>query len=348
MDTERFGILIMPAANRVYAESSASLMAAELEVFNASVLGGGIADIAGETIGGVPYLTFTAPELPERAVRFLSNLSSLFALFRLGEDEGGALYPVQLTKLDRLDDDLLTIQKYSGKTNEHFAEMLLNATIMSTAFPEAMIERPLRVFDPMCGRGTTLNQALMYGYDAFGVDIDRKDFEAYSGFLRTWLQRKRMKHTIEAGPVRRDRKLLGHRFEATLGLTREDHKAGATRQITVVNADTLASEDFFPAGRFDVVVTDAPYGVQHGSRNAGGLSRSPLSLLEDAVPVWVRLLRPGGALGISWNTFVADRDAAVAVLAEQGLDVFDDGPYRQFRHRVDQSIMRDIIVARKP
>jgi len=45
---------------------------------------------------------------------------------------------------------------------------------------------------------------------------------------------------------------------------------------------------------------------------------------------------------------IADRDAAVAVLAEQGLDVFDDGPYRQFRHRVDQSIMRDIIVARKP
>lgn len=346
MDRERFGILIMPAANRVYAESSASLMAAELEVFNQSVLGGSLGDVGGESIGGVPYLTFTAAELPERAVRFLSNLSSLFALFRLAED--GALYPVALSKLDRLDDDLLTIQKYSGKTNEHFTKMLLNATIMSTAFPEAMLERPLRVFDPMCGRGTTLNQALMYGYDAFGVDIDHKDFEAYSGFLRTWLQRKRLKHTIEAGPVRRDRKLLGHRFEATLGLSREDYKAGATRQLTVVNADTLASEAFFPAGRFDVVVTDAPYGVQHGSRNAGGLSRSPLSLLEDAVPVWVRLLRPGGALGISWNTFVADREAAVAVLSSQGLDVFDDGPYRGFRHRVDQSIMRDIIVARKP
>src|SRR6185312_15641019 len=106
----------------------------------------------------------------------------------------------------------------------------------------------LRVFDPMCGRGTTLNQALMYGYDAFGVDIDHKDFEAYSGFLRTWLQRKRVKHTIDAGPVRRDRRLLGHRFEATFGLSREEYKAGEKRQISVVNADTLASEDFFPAG----------------------------------------------------------------------------------------------------
>lgn len=346
MNSHRFGILIMPAANRVYAESSAALMTAELEVFNRSVLGGSIEDVEVEPIGGVPYLTFRTAELSERAVRFLSNLSSIFALFRLAED--GGLYPVQLAKLDRLDDDLLTIQKYAGKTNEHFTKMLLNATIMSATSPEAMIERPLRVFDPMCGRGTTLNQALMYGYDAFGIDIDHKDFEAYSGFLRTWLQRKRIKHTIEHGPVRRDRTLLGHRFEASIGLSREEYKAGEKRQITLVNADTLAAGDFFPAGRFDVVVTDAPYGVQHGSRNAGGLSRSPLGLLQDAVPVWARLLRRGGAIGISWNTFVAERDKAVEVLAGHGLEVFDDGPYRGFRHRVDQSIMRDILIARKP
>ena len=320
-------------------------MTAELGVFNRSVLGGMIEDVAVETIGGVSYLTFGAAELSERTVRFLSNLSSIFALFRLAED--GGLYPVPLTKLDRLDDDLLTIQKYAGKTNEHFTKMLLNTTIMSTTSAEAMIERPLRVFDPMCGRGTTLNQALMYGYDAFGVEIDHKDFEAYSGFMRTWLQRKRIKHAVEAGPVRRDRKLLGHRFEASIGLSREEFKAGEKRQLTLINADTLASADFFPAGRFDVVVADAPYGVQHGSRNAGGLRRSPLSLLEDAVPVWTRLLRAGGAIGIAWNTFVADRDEAVAVLAGHGLEVFDDGPYRDFRHRVDQSIMRDIIIARK-
>lgn len=336
----------MPAANRVYAESSAELMSAELEVFNRSVLGGVIGDLTLETIGGVSYLTFAAPGLTEPAVRFLSNLSSLFALFRLAGD--GGLYPVHLARLDRLDDDLLTIQKYPGKTNEYFTKLLLNATIMSTDLPEAMTERTLRVFDPLCGRGTTLNQALMYGYDAFGIEIDHKDFGAYAGFLRTWLQRKRIKHVIEAGPVRQNRKLLGHRFEASIGLSREEYKAGEKRRLTLVNADTVTAEDFFPAGRFDVVVTDAPYGVQHGSRNAGALSRSPLSLLDEALPVWSRLLRRGGAVGISWNTFVADREKAVAVFARHGLDVFDEGPYRRFRHRVDQSIMRDIIIARKP
>ena len=83
MNSHRFGILIMPAANRVYAESSAALMTAELEVFNRSVLGGSIEDVEVEPIGGVPYLTFRTAELSERAVRFLSNLSSIFALFRL-------------------------------------------------------------------------------------------------------------------------------------------------------------------------------------------------------------------------------------------------------------------------
>ena len=42
-----------------------------------------------------------------------------------------------------------------------------------------MLTGRLTVFDPLCGRGTTLNQALMYGYDAAGLDVDGKDFEAY-------------------------------------------------------------------------------------------------------------------------------------------------------------------------
>ena len=52
--------------------------------------------------------------------------------------------------------------------------------------------------------GTTLNQALMYGYDAAGIDLDRKDFDAYAAFLGTWLKRKRLKHQLDIHPVRRD------------------------------------------------------------------------------------------------------------------------------------------------
>ena len=100
---------------------------------------------------------------------------------------------------------------------------------------------------------------------------------------------------------------------------------------------------------FDVVVTDAPYGVQHGSRSStAGLARRPQALLAAAVPVWATLLRSGGAVGIAWNALVGSRDETAAVLADAGLEPMDSPAYRQFRHRVDQGITRDILVARKP
>ncbi|RCG32101.1 SAM-dependent methyltransferase [Sphaerisporangium album] len=347
MTTRRYGILIMPAANRVYAEASVELMEAELEVFDRAVLGGRLEHIVPETIGGVPYITFAAPELSEREIGFLSNLSSLYALFGLNAD--GTLAPVPLRRLDRFDDDLITIQKYAGKTNEHFTKMLLNATILSTRFAAEMVDRPLAVLDPLCGRGTTLNQALMYGYDAAGVDIDGKDFEAYAAFIRTYLKRKRMKHSAEIVPVRRDRKLVARRLEVSIGLSKEEYKSGEKRRLTVVNADTTSAGAFFPRESFDVIVADAPYGVQHGSRDRQQhLSRRPLDLLAAALPEWTGLLRPGGAVGISWNTYVAGRDDVAEVFAKNGLEVLDEGPYRRFRHRVDQAIIRDVIVARKP
>jgi hypothetical protein len=47
---------------------------------------------------------------------------------------------------------------------------------------------------------------------------------------------------------------------------------------------------------------------------------------------------------------VARRGATSAggVLAAAGLEVLDDAPYDAFRHRVDQAIQRDVLVARKP
>ena len=39
-----------------------------------------------------------------------------------------------LAREDRFDDDLLTIPKYPGKTNEQFTRLLLNVTLASTAF----------------------------------------------------------------------------------------------------------------------------------------------------------------------------------------------------------------------
>ncbi len=335
----KYALLILPSANRVYADAAVDLTMAELAVFNSTVLDGRLNDLAKTTIGGLPYISFTAPSLAERDVAYLANAASMYALF---ERQGDLLRPVAMRGLARLDDDLITIPKYAGKTNEQFTKLLLNVTVLSSVSAVRMLDGRLRILDPLCGRGTTLNQALTYGYDVAGIDLDGKDFEAYASFLKTYLQRKRIKHRAEVTPVRREKKLVARRL--TVSLTPPGSMEALS--VDVLHADTVTAPEFFKPGSFDAIVADAPYGVQHGSRTvAAGLRRAPLDLLREAVPGWVRLLRPGAALGISWNTQVARRDDAGAVLADSGLTVLQDGPYGQFRHRVDQSITRDILVA---
>ena len=338
-------ILILPATNRVYADASVRLTRTELGVFNHAVLGGRLRDIEERRLAGVPYVTFSAPALTERDVAFLSNLSSLYALFEVRD---GLLRPVPLRRLDRFDDDLVSIQKYAGKTNEYFTKLLLNVTALATATPADLVDRRLAVLDPLCGRGTTLNQALMYGYHAAGVDLDRRDFEAYSTFIHTWLKQKRIKHQASVTPVRRNRAVVARRLQVTLGDTKERYKAGEVSTLTMVNADTSRCREFFRPATFDLVVTDAPYGIQHGSRTAAALSRRPTELLAEVLPVWADLLRPGGALGLAWNTHLADRADLTRHLADCAFEVLDAPPYLGFAHRVDQAINRDLILARKP
>jgi hypothetical protein len=342
-----YALLLLPSANRVYADSAVDLTLAELAVFNDAVLGGELRELTSTSIGGVAYVTFaTSAPLTDRDVGYLSNASAAYALFAR---HGSLLEPLELRRLDRFDDDLITIQKYQGKTNEQFTKLLLNVTLLVSSCAQHLLHGRVRVFDPLCGRGTTLNQALTYGYDAAGIDLDSKDFDAYAAFIQTYLKRKRIKHQAQAGPVRREKRVVAKRLTVTLAVTKESYRAGETLSLDVVNADTIASGEFFKPASFDVVVTDAPYGVQHGSRTVShGLRRTPLDLLAAAAPVWTSLLRPGGAMGIAWNTLVGRREDAAAILESAGLAVVSGGPFDQFRHRVDQAITRDILVARKP
>ncbi|HEV3382622.1 MAG TPA: SAM-dependent methyltransferase [Trebonia sp.] len=341
----RYAFLLLPSFNRVYAAASVELAQAELEVF-AAAMDGRVAAIRTSDIAGVPYITFDCEDFSPRDAALLGNLSSLYALFQVRDDD--MLRPVPAPRLDRLDDDLLTILKYQGKTNEQFTKLLLNVTLLSSRFAAEMPTRRFTVLDPLCGRGTTLNQALMYGFDAYGMDIDKRDIEAYAEFVQRWLKDKRLKHRAEFTPVRRDKKVIARRLRACFAATKEDYKSGDVQQLDVVLAEASKTPDFFRADSVDLIVADLPYGVRHGSTADAALSRSPLELLAECAPAWAKVLRSGGALGISWNTVVARRDDAADALRAAGLTVLDSGAYVKFRHRVDQAITRDVLVALKP
>ncbi|MEV6298708.1 SAM-dependent methyltransferase [Actinoplanes sp. NPDC051861] len=337
----RYAMLLAPSANRVYADQAARISQAELAAFG-PVLSAGLDGIGVTAIGGVEYLTFEG-SLQERDIAYLSNLSAAYALFELLDED--LLRPLTLAPLARYDSDLITIPKYAGKTNEQFTKLVLNLTLLASASAGRMLDGHLTVLDPLCGRGTTLNQALMYGYDGIGVEIDGKDVEAYKLFLQTWLKRKRLKHSAELVPMRVQGRRAARRLEVTMAASKDDHRAGAVQKVTVLHADTTQLDGLIRRGVADVLVADLPYGVAHGSYDDSGISRRPLDLLERAVPQWLPLLRPGGAVGLSWNTKVAKRELAEDILLANGLALVEHLP---LEHRVDQGIDRDVVVARKP
>ncbi len=349
---DRWAVLVRPSANRVYDGEAPALLRAELAVLAEEVLAGALTGPRTTTLAGLDYVTFAGAAAEPSVRAHLARLSSAYALFRLdGDAAQPALRPAELPAPDELDDDLLTIQKYGGKTNEAFTALLLNLTLWASAAGPASAGGGLTVLDPMCGRGTTLNRALWLGHHGLGVEIDPKDVEAYDGFLRTWLRRKRIKHEIENVPLRQDGRTAGRRLEASFAPDKAAWKAGDRQRLRVLQADTVAAGELLARDAADVVVTDAPYGVRHGSHArgpGGGTDRSPLALLEAALPGWLRVLRPGGAVGLAWNTRVAPREDALAVLAAAGLEPLDHGPWRELEHRVDASIQRDVLVARLP
>lgn len=332
----RYALLVLPNANRVYGHAAPALAMAELEV----VLGGAVDDVHEEDIAGIPYVLFaTLDAMDHRALAELATLSSAFALF---QREGDALRPLALPQSAVFDDDLITIQRYPGKTNEAFTALLVNVTRAAATIAAG---QQVRLLDPVCGRGTTLNQGLLLGWRVGGVEIDAKSVDAYEQFLTTWLQDKRIKHDVARGRIRRDGKVVGRRVDIAIGSSKAEVEAGGATSATVVNDDTRFTATHFPKRSFDVIVGDLPYGVQHGSR-AGERSRSPMALVHAALEGWVGVLRPGGAIGLAFNTKVVPRAEMVEALSGTGLDVMDGGPWLRFEHRVDRSIQRDLIVAR--
>jgi len=344
-------ILLAPSSNRVYAGSAETLVAAELAI----LLGAGGSEpppIEPVTLAGVTYLRLSLTDLDERSRAGVARLSALFAVFRRADvGHPDQLVPVPVARPDLLDDDLVSIPKYPGKTNEQFTRLLLNVTLATMTRSPA---GPLSVLDPMCGRGTTLSTGLTLGCDVAGVEADVKAVEAYAAYLKTYLRRKRLKHSADMSPVRREGKTVGRRLDVEVTpAAPEREQAARSLRLTVFSGDARQSAELYGKRRFDAVVTDAPYGVVHGSHGdvrgvSGKRDRSPAGLIADALAGWSSQLKSGGALGLSWNTYGLTRERLNQLAEDAGLQPRNDGPYLRFGHRVDSAIFRDVFVAVKP
>ncbi len=341
-----YALLLRASANRVYGAAAPSLATAELALLDRTALGCVISRSAPEVIAGVQYvLVDTVDALCAEALAVLSNLSSLHALF---EVDGDLFRPVALTPLAHADEDIVTIQRYAGKTNESFTHLLVNVALAATGDGFARLLRGERVqlLDPACGRGTTLNRAVVYGMDATGVELDERDVDAYVQFLIAWMKDKRMKHQVERARLRRGRETTARRTTVRYG---PDKDRRSHRVVEVVHDDTIEVRTHLRPRGVDVLVCDLPYGVQHGARRAqGDLDRGPAALLHDALPVWLDLLRPGGAMALSWNRNTMARRVLVDLVVTAGMELTLPADEDAFAHRVDRAILRDVLVATRP
>ncbi|MGH9085055.1 MAG: TRM11 family SAM-dependent methyltransferase [Acidimicrobiales bacterium] len=341
-----YALLLRANANRVYGAVAPDLAAAELAVLDRTQLGGVVRRSEPARIAGVEYLLVdAATELTEEQLAIVSNLSSLHAVYEVA---GDLLRPHPVTPVARADDDIVTIQRYAGKTNEAFTHLLVNLALAEAgdALRRVLAGERVRLLDPACGRGTTLNRAVVYGLDACGIEIDQRDVEHYTVFLLTWLKDKRLKHHLDQAKLRKGRPTPAHRITVTYGATRD---RATHRVVDVIHDDMLDARTHLKPRSVDVLVCDLPYGVQHGSRpTGGGAERGPAGLVEQALPVWFDLLRPGAALALGWNRRTLPRPDLVHLLGDAGFELRGPPGDDALVHRVDRAIQRDAVVAIRP
>lgn len=341
-----YALLIEPSFNRVYTRSAPEVLAAELAFTDRVVLGGRIVATRRVERGGATFVELDVDEpLTPDELTVLVGLSSVYVLFEVRDD---ALVPADVAAVAWYDDDLLTTLRYSGKTNEQFTQLLVNVAVAASdaATARRRAGAPVRLLDPMAGRGTTLNQGLMMGFDVTGIEVEQRDTDAYGQFLTTWLEGKRIKHRIQSWTYRKGRPTTAHQTRVTI--KRVVGGEPADQVVDIIHDDTLNAREHLKRSSADVLVADLPYGIQHGSRTAQwGSSRDATGLLVEALPVWRSVLCGGGAMSLAWNRRMVARADLVALLVDAGFDVLDPDD-RSFEHRVDRTISRDLVVARKP
>ncbi len=308
--------------------------------------------------GRSQLLRFETSADPERVAAVVGRLSAAAALFSHGihgshdshGSHGGeqtALHPITIDDDLAYGSDLVTIQRYRGKTNERLTRAMLNVALATAGID---LTAPTgTVLDPMCGRGTTLNWALAYGLDAIGVDADGGSLDQHATFLQTWAKRQRLPHKPQ-------RHRAGNAEQRVLTLEiatdRATLKAEQGQTIQTFAADGADRSLPIKRGRIDVIVTDLPYGVQHrgddgrpAGGNADGATGDTGPLLARVLDTWHRWLRPGGALCLAWNLKRASRDEVGRLLADNGFSPVTVSGGHSMRHVVDATIDRDVIVA---
>ena len=332
----KYMCLMRPHANGRYQASSTPLALAETELLLKKAGREVRAEIREEH--GLAWIEFECDALDEKGAKELARSAHIYLASE--RHEGGMLKPLTSAETAYLGDDLPYVLKYKGKTNETFTKFIVNLALSASAFSG---DDRLKLLDPMCGRGTTLFEAVNRGWDAMGVDVQANDVDEGAKFFKKYLEYHKIKHAVSK------KSMTAKGKEAAVVQTFEyagdaaSFKAGDTRTLRTASMDSSRISALGVKKEFHLLATDLPYGVQHGP--GGQKGKSLQQMVKDVLPAWREALAPGGAMALSFNVNTLKLDFVREAMAEAGLKVMEGGSYDGLAHWVEQAITRDVAVA---
>lgn len=328
---------LLPHVNIKYQEAQERLARAELICLMRKA---GISSIPARTmIGGMVFFQFECTELQKGQLELFSRHSSIGLL---AEETNGLLRPLLKTENAYLPRDIAEVLKYKGKTSTTFTRMMLNMALCSTT--GSMKEIPL-ILDPMCGKGTTLFCAMEWGMEAAGIEINRNDLKQIMDYLDRYFQIHRLKYTVSQSSETVG-KISVAAAEYTYSDSKQSFTEGNVRHLRLYAGDTACAGRLMKKRQADAIVADLPYGIQHApqiERQAEPFDH----LLVRAMPSWYDALRPGGILGLSYNTLTLKRKKILDAGISCGFSFMEGDPYDDLEHDVDQAVKRDAVFLKK-
>ena len=328
-----YALLLWPHTNGRYEEAIRRPAIAELQIL-LHTIGTDVIPYY-RKICGVNSLCFEAPEIPAEQLKRISGHSLFYLLAEWREPEN-TLIPLVPQPDRAIGFDLASVQKYKGKTNERFTDFLINMALYSSAF--AKESKQLRLLDPMCGRGTTLFQAVNRGWNATGLDTDSKEISGCDVYFEKYLQYHKIKYKKSA-----ESRTVPGASAVKMTCFNVDQDA---ETLEIGTSDAALVHRIWKEERFHLICCDLPYGVQHAPSGQGG-AMSFENTLKRALPAWYAALKRGGAAAISFNVFTLKTERARELMEEAGFTAMRGGIYDETEHWVEQAITRDIAVGIK-
>ena len=130
------------------------------------------------------------------------------------------------------------------------------------------------------------------------------------------------------------RQVIGARKKETLLATSAEN-GGLVAQITIL-----------PGFHRSFFNNDLFHRSSSRSGSGGGLQRNAAKLVAEVASGWLQALRPGAGVALAYNSLTTPRHQLAQAMEQAGFEVLPQ--VEGLEHRVDQSILRDVLVARKP